>query len=425
MPKNRSTRRRKLPGPPFKGETQANNNAWLTKFKGDSLGKQITVSEGNHWPPPKEDGIVDEGSDFYTTKSRMEGNFSYVQLTSSPVAGNIFRFRGNLFALPTDMVDIVSSTGFNTYLVKAAPTSELTTQQLDQLGATAIARCKPGEPVADLATFLGELLKDGLPTVLGLSLLKGRSHRKPKQLADEYLNYQFGYRPLVNDGMKFVHAVTHADEVLRQYERDSGKVVRRHYSFPSTNETTTTELSPNAAPFAASTIWADIRQQFALEGAKLYRDRNISREVWFSGSFTYYLPADYESSQAVKRYAARVNALLGTDLTIETLWNIGPWSWAVDWFSNVGDVLSNVQDFKANGLVMHYGYLMAKTITKDTYYLVYPSYHSRRPQISNVVLVTETKQRRKANPFGFGVSWDGLTPTQASIAAALGLSRSR
>jgi hypothetical protein len=34
-----------------------------------------------------------------------------------------------------------------------------------------------------------------------------------------------------------------------------------------------------------------------------------------------------------------------------------------------------------------------------------------------------TKRRTEANPFGFGVSWKGLSPFQLSIAAALGISR--
>jgi len=42
---------------------------------------------------------------------------------------------------------------------------------------------------------------------------------------------------------------------------------------------------------------------------------------------------------------------------------------------------------------------------------------------SDVTFVTETKKRIRANPFGFGVSWDGLSPFQASIAAALGITR--
>jgi len=43
--------------------------------------------------------------------------------------------------------------------------------------------------------------------------------------------------------------------------------------------------------------------------------------------------------------------------------------------------------------------------------------------VPTLTLVAETKVRRPANPFGFGITWGGLSPFQLSIAAALGLSR--
>jgi len=123
------------------------------------------------------------------------------------------------------------------------------------------------------------------------------------------------------------------------------------------------------------------------------------------------------------RYALEAKKLLGLSLTPETLWNIAPWSWAVDWFSNTGDVISNLSDWASDGLVMHYGYMMEKTIVKDTYNIT-PSGIQAFPSVPNLTLVTETKQRIRANPFGFGLSFDGLSTIQKAILAALGISRS-
>jgi hypothetical protein len=33
------------------------------------------------------------------------------------------------------------------------------------------------------------------------------------------------------------------------------------------------------------------------------------------------------------------------------------------------------------------------------------------------------KRRREANPFGFGIGWEDLSPTQLAITAALGITR--
>jgi hypothetical protein len=106
-----------------------------------------------------------------------------------------------------------------------------------------------------------------------------------------------------------------------------------------------------------------------------------------------------------------------TTLTPEALWNLAPWSWATDWFANVGDVISNMTAFAGDNLVLRYGYLMEHSMIEDTY---------TRNDISagSFQLITESKRRIKANPFGFGVSWEDLSPFQLSIAAALGLSKS-
>jgi len=45
------------------------------------------------------------------------------------------------------------------------------------------------------------------------------------------------------------------------------------------------------------------------------------------------------------------------------------------------------------------------------------------PAVAPVTVRTTVKKRIKANPFGFGISWDGLSTTQQAIAAALGITR--
>jgi len=210
---------------------------------------------------------------------------------------------------------------------------------------------------------------------------------------------------------------------MRQYERDAGKVVRRRYYFPSQRNVTEVpvatdvfiRLIPNTSAF-----------QDVASGNKVTRIRETTREQWFSGAFTYYLPDGYDSRSAVGELAGRAEHLLGTSLTPTTLWNITPWSWAVDWFSNTGDVIKNVQRFATGGLIMRYGYVMEKTTVTDTYtYQGSPLIGSGAVMPSPLILRTETKVRRGANPFGFGVSWDGLSSFQASILAALGITRHR
>jgi hypothetical protein len=126
--------------------------------------------------------------------------------------------------------------------------------------------------------------------------------------------------------------------------------------------------------------------------------------------------------------------LFGAEPDMNTVWALAPWSWAVDWFVDAGAVINNLQSMVNYGTVLRYGYLMEETITTDTYSAgkqvsttlksdVASGIPAPYPAISPVTLRITTKKRIQANPFGFGVSWDGLSTIQQAIVAALGITR--
>jgi len=291
--------------------------------------------------------------------------------------------------------------------------------ELDALGATAIARCKPTNSVADAATFVGETLKDGLPHMVGHTTWEPRT-KLAKKAGKEYLNTEFGWKPLLNDIRSFAQAVKHAHSVLSQFERDSGKTVRRRYNFPEQREVTETTIATGARCWLpqSNTYW------FGDPEGRVTKTVETVTRRWFSGAFTYHLPSGSDTRSKMERYTLEADKLFGILPTPETLWELAPWSWAVDWFSNTGDVVSNLTDWAIYGLVMRYGYMMEHTIVKHTYSYEGPSgYQGLEGFVQPFSLVREVKKRRKANPFGFGVTWEGLSPTQGLIAAALGLTR--
>lgn len=381
-------------------------------------GKQTTVSEGNHWPPRDNEKLMDRGSPFFTTKSWV----------LHPTTLNFVKIRRRVISTEDAFYEgpcIVARPTASTTLELTFPENLVSTDtQLDSYGATAIDRCKPTNSIADASTFLGELVREGLPNLVGSTLWRSKtSQARRKAAGGEYLNVQFGWAPLVGEISKFAEAVRKADKVIAQYERDSGKVVRRRYEFPIEKTNTEVVIATNQLPrgFGLS----EATNQTVYYG-RVIRQREVVRRRWFSGAFTYYLPSGYDSRNGMVRMAAQAEKLFGINLTPETLWNVAPWSWAVDWFSNTGDVISNLEDFKRHGLIMHYGYMMEHTIVTDTYSHEYNTKNNPSlPRVSTLVLRTESKKRRPANPFGFGVKWEGLSPFQLSIAAALGLSRGR
>jgi hypothetical protein len=53
----------------------------------------------------------------------------------------------------------------------------------------------------------------------------------------------------------------------------------------------------------------------------------------------------------------------------------------------------------------------------------YGTKYSTGTNVEPLVFNIETKTRRRANPFGFGVSWEALSARQIAILTALGITR--
>ncbi len=285
--------------------------------------------------------------------------------------------------------------------------------QMNMWGAECVAKAAPGESPMNLVTMLGELKKDGIPSIVGHTF-KQRTN-VAKKAGDEYLNAQFGWKPLVSDVKSLAKTVTSSDEILNQLERDSGQVVRRRLTLREEDDTYTQDLGIHT-PVLGGGLTSEFFSHKYPHG-RVTKTVRTRRKVWFSGSFTYYLPPSYYARDRIAGAAAQANKLLGLELKPSVLWNLAPWSWAADWFSNADEVISNCERLLSNELVMHYGYLMEHTLCEATY-------STEVPGVLPVTLSTETKSRVKANPFGFGVDFEGLDDFQTSILVALGMSRS-
>ena len=383
----------------------------------------MTVSEGHPFHYAFEGR--DLGGSFYTQKKYPEeaspkgsphdfpNTFYVTDETTSP-GGELNVYRGPIF--PTDPVKMVypDSVASNT-------------AQLYVMGTTAIARCKPGQPVADLSTSLAELYREGIPAIAGSALWKkeaSRGRNIPQSASDEYLNWTFGWAPIINDIKDVAKAISDGDKLLRQYERDAGKIVRRGYKFPTVESKTINVTNPLVnRPFGYGT--GAVQGALSADGfASVYSQTVVSTKVerWFSGAFTYYLPDNYYSRNKWKKAAAQLEVLLGVELTPEVVWNLVPWSWAADWVANYGDIFSNVGDFGSDSLVMPYGYMMETATSTHTYECYGHRMHGV-PDPLTFSLNLQVKQRVKASPFGFGLNWQGFTPKQLAILGSIGITR--
>lgn len=431
------------------GQTEAKSVA-VHKFS--CVGGQTTTSKSTTFRlAQKQLRLIKEGKlrvPAYSKRNLEQGDY-----------GSNFETVVNEYELRSPGIDTESVSGYTTYVYRgpfaatgqgeipqtstrfpriAPPPAEY----LFALGGTAVSRCLPTSPAVDLATFLGEM-REGLPKLAGMTATdaflraakkkprtpkpkpsKGkRAKKKVKQGGGEYLNYQFGIAPLLSDIRKLNDAVIKSDVIIKQFRRDSGRLIRRSYAFPVTEETTTTSTEYGRGLFPALPTPMYASTSSLDTTGTLVCTRKVKIETWFSGGFTYYVDFDDDTLSRLHQKAQEIRRIYGVRLTPDVAWNLAPWSWAADWFANMGDVLKNASTLGADGLVMRYGYLMYKETVEDTYTHSGVNLKTGPTGPVSQVFRTVYKRRVKAHPYGFGLTDGDLSPRQLAILAALGISR--
>jgi hypothetical protein len=168
------------------GDTASTTGKWPSNLRGF----QITESEGHPFWPRKSRPDGDVGGPFKTRKV-------YVRSANScPRNGQtqnsfIKRIHTNGYLLPAPYKGIVDAAG--QLAVGNYPDYSSSDETLNALGAEAISLCSPVNPVFDASTAVAEIIREGLPTITGLQLLKDR---RASSIGGEYLNYQLGSNPL-------------------------------------------------------------------------------------------------------------------------------------------------------------------------------------------------------------------------------------
>lgn len=286
--------------------------------------------------------------------------------------------------------------------------------ELGSLGTTAIARCEPTSPVFDAATFIGELREGGLraPGIEAIHSLRART-QLAKAAGSEYLNVEFGWKPLLSDLRKLHYAAHESERIMKAYRKGSDHKIRQAYSFPPEVETRL---------YKGSFFPSNTTFNHFFSGTQVSQ---MQSRTWFSGAFRYHLPTNDDQMNKFTDYRQKASKLYGLRLTPEVVWNLAPWSWAIDWFSNTGDVLHNISAMGHDGLAMQYGYVMFQkettvtTVANTSFSVNYKPYFTS----ASAYRYNCIKQRLPATPYGFGVDLSKLSPKQTAILVALGLSR--
>lgn len=216
---------------------------------------------------------------------------------------------------------------------------------------------RPTRPDFDLARFVGEL-KD----VRSLFSKANYTPTSARGAGNSYLNYQFGIMPTVSDIMSAAESILKSDSIVRGFAEQSAREYRRRSSISLGSYDTTvaprnnqvggqTSVTTNLRGCGASMHLTGNRESYYSRQPKIGFSMRVSYSINTFGTYEYYVgdPDGYVSR--MDSYKAAARKILGGGLTAALVWELTPWSWMIDWFYDIGGLLSYQQDVADLSLV--------------------------------------------------------------------------
>lgn len=446
--------KRRITGSPKVYCGNASDERWgkITQQTFEMSGNRIVCEElfsTSHAGPPYKTGGPFKHRKWELTRTVIPISYSYDFEYMTKVRGRYqaATVADSVLTRPLLVPQTDINTAFNAVLYPSV--------DLAAYGAQAFSRFSPLKKGANLAQTLIELKREGLPKIPGLgssvlNLLKGIppdfKHLKIRNkktgsvkhgsnlsstAGSEYLNLVFGWRPLIADIEAIFTAYLSMDTVIAQILRDNKRGVRRegtlHREVKNYDLVKSTIVGSHLPRGNETLDNSSITPQ---TGAT--QTRCIEQRIWFSARFRYYLP--FTDKVGKQKWLKRVRLeLYGLKPSVELIWELTPWSWLIDYFTNIGAVIDNLSPDLESDLVYDYAYLMrhtkeVKETTVNSYGAIlqgspYDPPRKLGPRRYIERETSETKERVAASPFGFNKSFDDLSDRQWKILVALGLSR--
>jgi hypothetical protein len=415
-------------------------------------GDHYKVSWGIGYPGIEAEATWDETHGAPPYKSG--GPFKRIKIIScQPFGASLYR--GTFFKLDgsrkyTGGFNMPDTVGWGGGMVISPYTTTLSNSSplfptMSGIGDKAWSATKPKLEKAGAAVFLAELrdlpgmlkttskgfhdIWNGLSkpsSAIGFSSWKPEASRwqmQPKAAADQFLNHQFGWKPFLSDMNKFIDTYHDTAKIIQGLSDENGQWVRRRATLKSDTVTTIygqgTGIPGWLFPDATfNSGW--------LTGPATYSLRDeVTTNVYGVGKFRYYRP---EFDRELPDYLSTLNAvkrrmtIYGLRVSPSNIYKATPWTWAIDWISNVGTYVDRVNDILVDSIAAQYFYCCQSVYVKRVWEVSLPfntgTVHLKFQRI------IDTKERVEGTgPFGFNLTLANLTPRQIAIAGALGITR--
>lgn len=241
-----------------------------------------------------------------------------------------------------------------------------------------------------------------------------------KNISNYWLALQFGWKPLLRDIRNLVNTQRNAQTRLAQLLRDEGRSVRRRVILDETESLIESSSGTAYGSFDPGDFVTYFYSSDPTHDTKVYQ----RTKIWASARFRYFLPPGPRDIDWTRRMLAGIYGLYPSP---KQVWDCVPWSWLVDWFTNIGYVIDNTSSGVADRLAAEYAYVMRKTETVRESLLTWSGWKfpDKAPFTTKTSSTASAfmKFRSPIDPFGGAFSEDSLSPMQWSILGALGLSR--
>jgi hypothetical protein len=252
--------------------------------------------------------------------------------------------------------------------------------------------------------------------------------RMPKGLADRFLEYQFGWRPFVNDLSGLFGLVDRVGRHVAMRKRYNDRWVKRRRTEPIQQSVEVVYSSSGSSLSCTPALAASGQFNYLMPGSARYRIvQEKTTSVWFTGLFKQYrieFDPEYEKAHPRTAQARQVLTSLGYYVNPMVVYKLTPWSWLADWTSSVGDNLQAYQDYIDETVVSKH----ICGMRHKTSQLKYQQYARCRDGSSlsfEFVRGFESKYRIPSlNPYSFSLtSPSNLSGVQQLILGALGISK--
>lgn len=389
-----------------------------------------------------------EGPSRNRTRWKVGGPFTKIQLDFPPIeilgigqydSGSVtravygvgtgpIRYTGG-FSIPVFQGDSTSYANLSQLLGATSPLIPV----LTDWSAKAYERTRPSLEKAGAFVFAAE--SRDIPRMLATSAgafhdvwksVGGRTGPDGRMVANaasnHFLNHEFGWVPFINDIRKFDHVYQNAAYIRSRLTSENNRWIHRRATLLD-DYLETRLASDTGMRVSPSGDWVGT----LLDGTAHWevRERKTS-VVTTSGVFRYYRP---EFDDTLPDYSSAWNTLqrqvtmYGARISPSNVYKAIPWTWLIDWGTDLGSVIDRAQDIALDAIAAQYLFLMRHD-HREVVLKQYLPFKSGGPRTLEFSRTTDVKIRREADsPYGFGLAWNGLSPKQLAILAALGISR--